>query len=214
MSLSKLNLLYSVYQKLLLRKIKDDTINCGNSALHMWCWSNTLNSGFSGSFSPPLSLKIGGTQQVWRNGLTWTAPNAPVQQITCFALSCIYFWEDFGYFSWVLHLTIISFTQNDTQRQTCLPLCSVCFPPESTPLGSIPVGVSPFSVSTLSLSSLQEEKKNKEIILFLSPLTTLGLCPLCQQFTSAPHRTCIVTTVNTITCIWEPMYTNTYIGLW
>lgn len=56
-------------------------------------------------------------------------------------------------------------------------------------------------------------KKNKEIILFLSPLTTLGLCPLCQQFTSAPHRTCIVTTVNTITCIWEPMYTNTYIGL-
>lgn len=37
----------------------------------------------------------------------------------------------------------------------CLPLCRVCLPPESTPLGSMPVGVRPFSVSTLSLSSLQ-----------------------------------------------------------
>lgn len=112
----------------------------------------------------------------------------------------IYFWEDFGYFSWALHMAIISFTNNDTQRQTCLPLCSVCFPPESTPLGSIPVGVRPFSVSTLSLSSLQKEK-NKDIILFLSPLPTLGLCPLCQQFTSAAHRTRTVTIVNRITCI-------------
>lgn len=54
MSLSKLNLLYSVYQKLLLRKIKDDTINCGNSALQMWCWSNTeqliLRKFFPSSF--------------------------------------------------------------------------------------------------------------------------------------------------------------------
>lgn len=36
------------------------------------------------------------------------------------------------------------------------PLCSVCLPPERTPLGSMPVGVRPFSVNTFSLSSLQE----------------------------------------------------------
>lgn len=38
----------------------------------------------------------------------------------------------------------------------CLPLCRVCFPPESTPLGSMPVGVRPFRVRTLSLSSLED----------------------------------------------------------
>lgn len=40
--------------------------------------------------------------------------------------------------------------------RACLPLCRVCFPPESTPLGSMPVGVRPFSVRTLSLSSLED----------------------------------------------------------
>lgn len=45
--------------------------------------------------------------------------------------------------------------QRRVHQWACLPLCRVCFPPESTPLGSMPVGVRPFSVSTLSLSSLQ-----------------------------------------------------------
>lgn len=39
-------------------------------------------------------------------------------------------------------------------RLECSPLCRVCLPPDSTPLGSMPVGVSPFSVNTFSLSSL------------------------------------------------------------
>lgn len=52
-----------------------------------------------------------------------------------------------------MHLTEILPAQ--PEQWACLPLCSVCFPPESTPLGSMPVGVRPFSVSTLSLSSLQ-----------------------------------------------------------
>lgn len=39
-------------------------------------------------------------------------------------------------------------------RLLCSPLCRVCLPPDSTPLGSMPVGVSPFNVSTFSLSSL------------------------------------------------------------
>lgn len=86
MSLSKLNLLYSVYQKLLLRKIKDDSINCGKSALHMWCWSTILNSWFSGTFFPSFENQW----HVLRTGLTWTAPNAPVQQAICFILSFIY----------------------------------------------------------------------------------------------------------------------------
>lgn len=40
----------------------------------------------------------------------------------------------------------------------CSPLCRVCLPPDSTPLGSMPVGVNPFSVSTFSLSSLYTAK--------------------------------------------------------
>lgn len=36
-----------------------------------------------------------------------------------------------------------------------LPLCRVCLPPDSTPLGNMPVGVRPFRVKTFSLSSLK-----------------------------------------------------------
>ena len=38
------------------------------------------------------------------------------------------------------------------------PLWRVCFPPDSTPLGSMPVGVKPFRVNTFSLSSLIERE--------------------------------------------------------
>jgi hypothetical protein len=47
-------------------------------------------------------------------------------------------------------------TCSKSYPRACLPLCRVCFPPESTPLGSMPVGVRPFSVRTLSLSSLED----------------------------------------------------------
>lgn len=46
------------------------------------------------------------------------------------------------------------FRKETLYRLVCSPLCRVCLPPDSTPLGSMPVGVSPFSVSTFSLSSL------------------------------------------------------------
>lgn len=39
------------------------------------------------------------------------------------------------------------------------PLCRVCLPPDSTPLGSMPVGVSPFRVNTFSLSSLRDRQR-------------------------------------------------------
>lgn len=149
--------------KAALKKTPKDAVNCGKSALYMQCWPTILNSWFSGTFFPP-SFFVNQWYAISLEKWPYMNCSQMLQYNKPPVLFCPLFFSEktavifLGFCSWK---PIGFFTHNDTHRQTCLPLCSVCFPPESTPLGSIPVGVKPFSVSTLSLSSLQREKNPK-----------------------------------------------------
>lgn len=164
--LAKLNLQYSMYQRLLFKKNPKDAPNCGKSALHIQSWATILNSWFPGA--PPSPLFTKNWWQVVSLEM-WPHMNCSQMlqhnQLLGFFLS--FFFSETAVITFVRFCSwkpIVFCTQDKTHRQTGLPLCSVCFPPESTPLGSIPVGVKPFSVSTLSLSSLQRLKKKWKII--------------------------------------------------